>query len=213
MTAPGPRHATSQGHLSPCLLVWGAETLRMNGSRLKTSWGSSYWYVSTTDTTSVLWDQRDGDPGAQHSPGVPSVGLVTLWCHRRVAASPAPLPVDEEVHLLVVVPSQGATDLVVIWGCGHAAETQRQDGDIAGVALAWLVAAWPWSWHQPVLLCCPHGPPAVVVALSHQAALLFPPPGVAPWARLATGRTRGGSCHPFVAGTLRTVICSKVKLG
>lgn len=29
---------------------------------------------------------------------------------------PTPLPVDEEVHLLVVVPSQGPADLVVIWG-------------------------------------------------------------------------------------------------
>jgi len=42
-SAPWPPRATTQGRLSPCLLVWGAETLRMNGSRLKMSWGSSYW--------------------------------------------------------------------------------------------------------------------------------------------------------------------------
>lgn len=80
------------------------------GSRLKTSSGSGYWYVSTTDTTSFLG--AEGEVGAR-SRQPPAL---------RSFPRPRPSPVDEQVHFLVLFPTQGLTAHEAVLVPGHAAE-------------------------------------------------------------------------------------------
>lgn len=73
--------------------------------------------------------------------GVSVAPVSPPWCWW---AHSAQLPVDEEVPLLIVLPSQGATDLVVIWGRGHTVEMERQDSDTAGTSdMADTILGWP----------------------------------------------------------------------
>lgn len=88
----------------------GAENLTTNGSRLKASSASGYWYVSTTDTVSFLGAGGKGRVGYVRGTPAPH------------APRPLPSPVDKQVHFLILVPTQGLTAHEAVLVLGHAAE-------------------------------------------------------------------------------------------
>lgn len=94
----------------------GAENLTTNGSRLKASSVSGYWYVSTTDTVSFLEAGGKGRVGAVSGTPAPR------------APWPLPSPVDEQVHFLILVPTQGLTAHEAVLVPGHAAEIRAGPG-------------------------------------------------------------------------------------
>ena len=77
---------------------------------------SGYWYVSTTDTVSFLGVGGKGRVG--------DVSRTPAPCSSR----PLPSPVDEQVHFLILVPTQGLTAHEVVLVPGHAAEIRAGPG-------------------------------------------------------------------------------------
>lgn len=102
------------GKTQPTSPQLGVENLTTKGSRLKASSGSGYWYVSTTDTASFLgavnWRSAEPTPGP-----------CTL-----LPAAPLASPVDVQVHLLVVVPTQWLAAHKAVLVFGHAVERRAR---------------------------------------------------------------------------------------